>query len=80
MRMNEKPIMKNAKRFNTVYMYSLKGNPRYGLDLIPLRAFQTGKLLRGFVKFFKIRPFNTTKTQSNSDIDVCRIQFQYTLR
>lgn len=78
--MNEKPIMKNAKGFNTVYMYSLKGNPRYGLDLIPLRAFQTGKLPKRFCEILQIRPFNTTKTQSNSDIDVCRIQFQYTLR
>lgn len=58
-------------------MYSLKGNPRYGLDLIPLRAFQTGKLPK---RFCEILQNNTTKTQSNSDIDVCRIQFQYTLR
>lgn len=59
-------------------MHSLKGNPRYGLDLIPLRAFQTGKLPKRFCEI--LLPFNTTKTQSNSDIDVCRIQFQYTLR
>lgn len=57
MRMNEKPIMKNAKRFNTVYMYSLKGNPRYGLDLIPLRAFQTGKLPKRFCEILKNKTF-----------------------
>lgn len=39
MRMNEKPIMKNAKGFNTVYTYSLKGNPRYGLDFNTLEGF-----------------------------------------
>lgn len=57
MRMNEKPIMKNAKRFNTVYMYSLKGNPRYGLDLIPLRAFQTGKLPKRFCEILQNKTF-----------------------
>lgn len=57
MRMNEKPIMKNAKGFNTVYTYSLKGNPRYGLDLIPSRAFQTGKLPKRFCEILQNKTF-----------------------
>lgn len=39
MSMNEKLIMKNVKCFNIVYMYLLKGNFWYGLDLIFLRVF-----------------------------------------
>lgn len=54
MRMNEKPIMKNAKGFNTVYTYSLKGNPRY---LIPSRAFQTGKLPKRFCEILQNKTF-----------------------
>lgn len=57
MRMNEKPIMKNAKGFNTVYTYSLKGYPRYGLDLIPSRAFQTGKLPKRFCEILQNKTF-----------------------
>lgn len=46
-----------CKRFNTVYMYSLKGNPRYGLDLIPSRAFQTGKLPKRFCEILQNKTF-----------------------